>query len=131
MKALDTNILVRFLLNDDTSQAARVLQRFQEAEQNDERFHVPIPVVLELIWVLSSVYEIAKSDLILAIENLLSMPIMEFEKAEAVFRALLEAKKSNFDLADLLIAFCSKASGAEAILTLDKKAAKHPLFQEL
>jgi len=131
MKALDTNILVRFLLNDDTAQAERVLKLFRDAEQNEERFFVSILVLLEMIWVLGSVYEIARDDLINAIENVLSMPIIEVEKAEAVFRALLEAKKSNLDLADLLIAFCSKAAGAEAVITFDKRAAKHQLFIEL
>ena len=131
MKAIDTNILVRFLLNDDKTQAKRVLNIFQKAEQKDERFFVSALVLLELVWVLSAVYGKSKNDTALALESLLSMPLLEIEKAEAVFKALLDAKKSNFDLADLLIAHCSKAAGGEPVLTFDKRAAKHRLFQQI
>ena len=59
MIALDTNVLVRFLVKDDEQQAELVRVLFMEAEQRKEPLLVPLLVVLELIWVLESVYEIS------------------------------------------------------------------------
>lgn len=47
MKALDTNILVRFLVNDDPEQAERVKELFIQAESTRDRFFVPVVVLLE------------------------------------------------------------------------------------
>lgn len=131
MKALDTNILVRFLVNDDKTQAGRVLNIFRQAERKKERFFVSALVLLELIWVLGAVYDKSRDDIIFALEGLLSMPLLEIERSEALFKTLLEAKKTNLDLADLLIGYCSETSGCATVLTFDKKAAKHRLFQKV
>ena len=54
MKALDTNILVRFVTKDDKAQADKVLSLFKEAENRGEEFWIPLVVVLEMIWVLEA-----------------------------------------------------------------------------
>ncbi len=60
MKALDTNVLVRFLVQDDEIQASKVDQLFASAEQGKETLFIPLLVVLELIWVLQSAYGVQK-----------------------------------------------------------------------
>ena len=52
MKALDTNVLVRFLVKDDEQQAKTVYRLFKQAESKAEAFFIPILVVLETVWVL-------------------------------------------------------------------------------
>jgi len=131
MKAVDTNLLVRFLVNDDEKQGKKVFKLFRDAELEGDVYFVSILVLLELIWVLSAVYERSKKDILNAIEGLNSMPILMIEKSDAVFKALHDAKKSNFDLPDLLIAYCSVSDGCESVLTFDRKAAKHRLFHQL
>jgi len=63
MKALDTNVLIRFLVQDDVNQADKVIQLFSKAEQNKEVLFVPLLVVLEVIWVLQSAYSVTREDI--------------------------------------------------------------------
>ena len=129
MRALDTNVLVRFLVKDDTSQATTVYKIFKQAEAEKRVFFVPLLVVIEAIWVLEAVYAIKRSDLIAAMNELLLMPILQFE-AQAVIRKFISAaKNSNTDLSDLLIAHSAADAGCDRVLTLDKKASKHDLFE--
>ncbi len=71
MKALDTNVLVRFLVRDDKVQAKAVYRIFKQAEADKNQFWVSLVVILEMLWVLESVYEIQKSEILDAIDELL------------------------------------------------------------
>ena len=128
MTALDTNIIVRFLVRDDEKQSKAVFARFKKAENSRETLFVPLLVVLEAIWVLESVYNKTRDEIIEAFDNLKRMPILKFEKEQIVQSMLLEGKKSNIELQDLLIALTAKSCGCDSVITFDKKAAKHPLF---
>jgi len=128
VKALDTNILVRFLVRDDQEQAERVYCLFKAAEADKTLFFISLPVLLELIWVLDSVYGIARMEILDAIEELLLLPILTFDAQSAVRSFLTDARKNSYDLSDLLIAFDASLSGCEEMLTFDKKAAKSALF---
>jgi predicted nucleic-acid-binding protein len=64
MKALDTNVLVRFLVRDDEQQAKAVYRKFKQAEAKKEVFFIPVLVVLETVWVLESVYEITRQEIL-------------------------------------------------------------------
>ena len=79
MKALDTNVIVRFLVNDDKAQGRKARILFENAERTGERYRIGTPVLLETIWVLSAVYDLARDDVLDAIESLTQMPILEFE----------------------------------------------------
>jgi predicted nucleic-acid-binding protein len=128
MIALDTNILVRFLVRDDERQARLVYLRFKEAESKMERFFVPLLVVLETLWVLESAYDLARSEIVESFEALLQMPILLFESDAVVRNALKGGKKVAVDLSDLLIAHSSQAKGCDRVLTFDKKALRLPVF---
>ena len=81
MKALDTNILVRFLVRDDTSMAARVDQLLDAANTRGNSFFVSLPVVLELLWVLKSGYKRSRPDILDAVEKRSLMPVLTFHPA--------------------------------------------------
>jgi predicted nucleic-acid-binding protein len=129
MKAIDTNVLVRFLVNDDPAQAGLVHRRFAIAEQHHEVFFVPLLVIMETIWVLESAYDVGRSELLAALGNLLLLPILEFENRTALQNMLTGAAKSATDLSDLLILETARSAGCEALLTFDKKAAKAAGFE--
>jgi len=131
MIALDTNVLVRFLVKDDEQQAELVRVLFMEAEQRKEPLLVPLLVVLELIWVLESVYEISRSKIVGAIEDLIHMTVLQFERVSVVQRFVRSARDGRGDLADLFIAGSAMESGCQSILTFDKKASRLPMFQLL
>jgi len=67
MKALDTNVVVRFLVGDDQAQAQKVYLLFKEAEKYKQEFYISILVVLEVIWVIESVYHIRRDELLASI----------------------------------------------------------------
>ena len=129
MKAIDTNVLVRFLVNDDAKQAQAVRELFHQAEKQQGVFFIPLLVVLETLWVLDSAYGIARDEIINVFKDLLLLPILEFENRSAVQNMVSSAHGTNFDLSDLLIAESARLAGCSNILTFDKKAARNDLFQ--
>ena len=131
MKALDTNVLVRFLVRDEKKQAEIVYRLFKRAESRNEPFFVSLLVVLEIIWVLESVYEIPREEIRGSLQKLLLMPILIFEAQSALQRTLSSAQTNKIDLADLLIAHSAKFSNCDGVLTFDKKASKFALFEQL
>lgn len=129
MKAIDTNILVRFLTGDDELQAKKVYSIFKKAESEKIELFVPLLVVLEMIWILESVYEISRAEILDAIGDLLLMPIFKFDQQPAIQQLIHSAQGNKYDLSDLLIAHSAKINGCEAVLTFDKKASKFNLFE--
>ena len=131
MIAVDTNVIVRFLVRDDAKQAQRVYTRLKRAEANGERFLVPLAVLLETIWVLDSAYGKSRKDILDAVQDMRQMPVFEFERDEVVERVVADGRKTRADLADLLIAHSAQSSGCESGITLDKRAARLPFSRLL
>jgi len=123
MKALDTNVLIRFLVQDDPSMAARVDQLFDAATMRGNSFLVSLPVVLEILWVLRSGYKLTRTDILNAIEKLSLMPVLTFESNCPIHELVAIGCNSTFDLVDILIGVSARQQGCETTLTLDKKAA--------
>lgn len=130
-KALDTNVLVRFLVKDDERQAKTVYRIFKQAESDKEVFFVPLLVVLETVWVLESVYKIKRHEILDSINELILMPILEFEKPSAILKFVSSARGTKIDLSDLLIAHSAKFAGCECVITFDKRASSFGLFELL
>ena len=131
MKAIDTNVLVRFLVNDDEQQAELVYERFREAENKSEVLFIPLLVVLETIWVLESAYEASKKEIAGSISDLMQMPVFEFESPAAVQGMVNSAHLNSTDLTDILIGQSARVFGCDAVLTFDKKASRIELFELL
>lgn len=129
MKGVDTNILIRFLIGDDEQQTKKVYKIFKKAESEKKELFVPLLVVLEFIWILESVYEIARDEILDSISDLLFMPILKFEHRSALQQFTLSAQGNRYDLSDLLIAYSAKINGCETVITFDKKASKFNLFE--
>ena len=129
MTAVDTNVLVRFLTADDAIQAQAVYTLFKKAEEQRTPFFVPLPVVLELLWVLESAYAYSRKEVAATIEGLLAMPVLKIE-AEPVVRLVLEdARHTSCELSDLLIGHVAAKAGCDGVWSFDKKACKHALFK--
>jgi len=131
MNALDTNVLIRFLVADDEKQANRVRLLFKQAEADQQKLYVPVLVVLEMLWVLESVYKIPRHQILDALQNLLLMPVLQFDEQGTLQSFIHSAKVGNEDLSDLLIAHSAVGGGCERVLTFDKKASGFKHFQLL
>ena len=128
MNAIDTNALVRFLVRDDEKQAQAVKRILVEAERQNEKLFIPLSVTLEMVWVLSSVYEYPREAVIRVLETILVTPVFKIEKHERVTHLCRIAGKGDFDLADILIGLTSRDNGCDTTLTFDKKAVRSGLF---
>jgi predicted nucleic-acid-binding protein len=131
MNAVDTNILIRFLIRDDEHQANLAYGLFKQTEQSGDMLFVPIAVVLEMIWVLESAYDVTREEIIASINDLLSMPIFMFETQTAVQKFVVSARQNNFDLSDLLLAHSAAHAHCNKVYTFDKKASQYNLFELL
>jgi predicted nucleic-acid-binding protein len=129
VKALDTNVVVRFLVADDAGQAAAVGRLFQKAEEERERLFISLPVVLETIWVLTSVYDCPRGKLIEALERLRQLPCLRFDRVRLIDRFLEVARESHADPADLLIGLAGAEAGCDTTITFDRRLAKTGLFE--
>ena len=129
MKALDTNVLVRFLVKDDSDQAQIVYRLFKQAEADKNIFWISLIVLIEMLWVLDSVYHIPRKEILASLNELLQMPILKFEAQPAIHRFILLAPKTSIELSDVLIACAADLSGCDRVLTFDKKASKFELFE--
>lgn len=131
MIALDTNIIVRFLVRDDEDQAQAVYRRFKQAEQERERLFVPLVVVLEVVWVLESAYKQLRPDILDSLSRMRYMPIFNFEQGRVVDQLLLAGRDEAYELSDLLIGLVSEHAGCETVLTFDKRVSRLPAFNLL
>lgn len=131
MKGLDTNVLVRLLVADDVAQTERVVSLLQRAEGAGETFFVSGLVLLELVWVLDSAYRCTRTEVLDALERLTMMPVLRVDNLDAVHRGIALGRRSRQEVADLLIGCFSASSGCDSVLTFDRNAARHDLFEWL
>jgi predicted nucleic-acid-binding protein len=117
---LDTNVVVRFLIEDDEAQAERAASLFDAAVQTKEALFISHVVVCELAWVLRSGYRRRKADVVAAIRALLSAAQIEFEDVDEVRRALARYDSGPGDLADYLIGERCRDRGCERVATFDE-----------
>jgi predicted nucleic-acid-binding protein len=120
VKALDTNILARYLRDDDPVQSRRAAHFIQHAVRRGEPLYLNHIVLCELVWILTSVYEHRKEEITGAIERLLLTGQFEFEDKSCIESALEDYKKSKADFADCLIGRRNVRHGCEATLTFDR-----------
>ena len=121
MKALDTNILARFLRDDDPVQSKRAAHFIQRAVRQNEPLYLNHVVLCELVWILSSVYEHSKEDIVATIEAIMLTGQFQLEDKSSIELALDDYKKSKADFSDCLIGRRNRASGSEVTLTFDRR----------
>ncbi|MGH8504096.1 MAG: PIN domain-containing protein [Gammaproteobacteria bacterium] len=124
MAALDTNVLVRYLVEDDVSHSAAAKRLIRSAVRNNETLFVPVTVALELEWVLRSRFGFAKSEVVLALSRLLSSVELSFGSEAAVEVALALYQRSAADFSDCVHVALAHSAGQTPFWTFDKAAAK-------
>jgi predicted nucleic-acid-binding protein len=106
-----------------------VRELFATAERERGTFWVPVLVVLEAIWVLESAYGVSRDELIDTLNDLLLLPVLDFEHRAAVQQTLAGAARHAIELPDLLIAETARLAGCDVTLTFDRRAARAPGFE--
>lgn len=123
MAALDTNVLVRLLVEDDAAQFAYAKALVSRTQQRNETLFVPVTVMLELEWVLRARYGFAKSAILKTLNALLETRELEFQFEAALEWALYAYRNNTADFADCLHAGLCGAHERAPMLTFDAKAA--------
>lgn len=125
MAALDTNVLVRWLTDDDAKQSVIVASLFESSAKKDERLFVTVTVILETEWVLRSRYRFDKPSVTAAMDALLSVTELEFQTEPALEHALWLFKQAGSpDFADCLHVALVSQAGQGPLLTFDERASK-------
>ncbi len=124
MTGLDTNVLVRYIMQDDVVQSRKAV-RLLESLSADEPGLVTALTVVELYWVLSKSYGLSKPEFVRCLRLLLSTQELVVERDDVVTRALKIFEGGPVDFADCLIEQTASALGCVRTLTFDVKAAKH------
>ncbi|MFQ5744710.1 MAG: PIN domain-containing protein [Acidobacteriota bacterium] len=129
MRALDTNVVVRFLLDDDRRQGRRAKRLLMRAEVAGEPLLLTNPVLLELIWVLIAVYDFSRDEALDALELLAGMPALCFESYDLLVRLITRGRAGKADLADLLIGLWAAEQSCQTTLTFEKGLPATGLFE--
>lgn len=123
MIGLDTNVLVRYIAQDDPKQSLRATQ-IVESLTADEPGFVGLVTLVELSWVLSSCYGFTREELVQTLDLLLRTRELVVEQADIVARAVAVLRRLRADFADCLIAASASTAGCSKTVTFDAGAAK-------
>lgn len=124
MPALDTNALVRYVVEDDAAQLAAAKRLIRKCISEGQTLFVPVTVALELEWVLRSSFEYAKDEVMQVLASLFSTAELTFESERALEVALQLYRKGPAGFADCLHIALAAQAGELPLWTFDKRAAK-------
>jgi predicted nucleic-acid-binding protein len=120
MIGLDTNVLVRYLTQDDPAQFAKAAAFIDAASEREEQFLVNTPVLCELVWVLAAVYDYSREEIAQALEQIFTTAQFEIERLDEARQALGDFRSSKADFSDALLGRINRSLGAKHTVTLDR-----------
>lgn len=124
MIGLDTNVLVRYIMQDDPRQSAKATKLIESLEADRPGF-IGMVSIVELYWVLTSCYDLTNAQVRQALDLLLRTRQIVVDRADQVLRALKVFETGKADFADCLIERAAAAAGCEKTMTFDVSAARH------
>ena len=124
MAAVDTNVLVRYVVQDDAAQGAAAARLIGRSVQAGTPLFVPVTVLLELEWVLRSAFGFDKAEVLRVLSRLLGSFELGFESEGAVEAALAKYERGTAGFADCLHAALAQQANQQPLWTFDKAAAK-------
>jgi predicted nucleic-acid-binding protein len=129
MIGLDTNILIRYLTQDDPIQSVKANEILERRLTRTNPAFVSVVVMVEAVWVLDRAYGLTGQEIAAAVERLLQVEVLVIENEQEVFTAMLALKQGHGTFADALIAELGARAGCTRTLTFDQKAVRLPGFE--
>ena len=129
MIGLDTNILVRYLVQDDPEQSARATEILERRLTEKNPGFVSVVAMVETVRVLDRAYFLTAQEIATAIERLLQVDVLAIENEQEVFTAMVALKQERGSFADALIAELGARVGCSRTLTFDRKATRLRSFE--
>lgn len=129
MIGLDTNILVRYLTQDDPIQAPEANEIIERRLTEDNPGFVSIVAMAETVWVLDRAYRLGAREIAAAVERILQTEVLVVENEQEVFTAMIALKADQGSFSDALIAALGARVGCSRTLTFDHRALRLPGFE--
>jgi len=117
--ALDTNIVVRLLVDDDASQRGHATALLDLADAEGAQLFIPEPVLCELVWVLRTCYRRTRSEIADSLDVLSGSRQLRFASSDRVAAAIARFRGGKGDFADYLIRECAESESCTAVATFD------------
>ena len=122
MIGLDTNVLVRYITQDDPIQASKATALVEKELTAWEPGFITLVTLVELAWVLAACYGQKKPMLLAVLEQIISTKQFQVEQADCAYQAVKRFANCKADFSDVLINVLSEQAGCEHTVTFDKKA---------
>ncbi len=129
MIGLDTNILIRYLTQDDAIQSGQATEIMERRLTAKNPGFISIVAMVETVWVLDRGYGLTRREVAAAVERLLQVEVLTIENEQQVFTAMVALKQGRGSFADALITELGTRAGCRHTLTFDQKAARLAEFE--
>ena len=129
MIGLDTNILVRYLTQDDPIQSPLATDVHEVCLTEDNPGFISVVAMVETVWVLDRAYDLADDEIVRALEGMLQADTLVIDHEQEVFTAMIALKEGRGSFADALIAALGAKAGCSRTLTFDKTALRLSGFE--
>ena len=123
MIGIDTNVLVRYIAQDDAAQSAQATELIEQACSAQAPGFIGVVVLVELVWVSESCYGATRAEVVEILRRILSIRQLVVQEAELVWKALRLFESGKADFSDCVIERTANATGCTKTMTFDQKAA--------
>lgn len=124
MIGLDTNVLVRYIVQDDPEQAARATELIESRCTRDQPGHIDTVVLCELVWVLERAYGYSRPTVSAVLRQLFSTAELNVAAPDAAWAALRAYEQDSADYADYLVGARNRSAGCGTTYTFDRRASR-------
>ena len=131
MKGLDTNVLLRYLIQDNLDQWEKAAVYINTGIESGETFFINSIVLCECVWVMRRAYKLTQEEIVIALEQILSGSQFKFEDKAALHECIQQMKVGAADFADYLIGIINQQAGCSETATFDAKLQGSRNFQLL
>jgi len=129
MIGLDTNVLVRYLVQDDPAQAAQATREIEARQAEASSIYLTAIVLCETVWVLETAYGFGRSDVLAVLEKVLRTRQFAFEHKDLLWAALADLRAGKGDFSDYLLGRIGQIAGCIETVTLDRGLGGSPMFR--
>jgi predicted nucleic-acid-binding protein len=127
----DTNVVVRYLTQDDPVQSRKATELIERGLTEVDPGFVSIVTMVETAWVLERIYGLMAEEVAAAIERMLEVDVLVVENEQEVFAVMIAVKEGRDSFADALIGALGTKAGCLHTVTFDQKALRLPGFEPL
>lgn len=120
MRGIDTNVLARYLTQDDAPQAKAVDELIRNTAVEGELLHIDDVVLCELVWVLRAAYREEKPAIVAVLEKVLATSLFSFDDRGLLSQALGDFRAGKADFADYVIGRRNRRAGCDRTVTFDR-----------